>query len=78
MVEAHGIEAAAKPFENHAYFAIFPGDGVDIIPFVTGDKTETPQPTVRARCGGCPKYSISKSVSARTLRAGCWPGGRMT
>lgn len=35
VVEAESIEAAAKIFENHPHFSIFPGDGVDIMPFVT-------------------------------------------
>ncbi|RDV01888.1 hypothetical protein [Undibacter mobilis] len=36
VVEAETIDAAAKLFENHPHFSIFPGDGVDIMPFVTG------------------------------------------
>lgn len=36
VVEAENIEAAAKLFENHPHFMVFPGDGVDIMPFVTG------------------------------------------
>lgn len=36
VVEAESIEAAARLFENHPHFSIFPGDGVDIMPFVTG------------------------------------------
>ncbi len=35
VVEAESIEAAAKLFENHPHFSIFPGDGVDIMPFET-------------------------------------------
>ena len=35
IVETDSIEAAAKLFENHPHFSIFPGDGVDIMPFVT-------------------------------------------
>jgi hypothetical protein len=35
VVEAETIEAAAKLFENHPHFSIFPGDSVDIMPFVT-------------------------------------------
>lgn len=35
VVEAESIEAAARLFENHPHFAVFPGDGVDIMPFVT-------------------------------------------
>ena len=32
VVEAADIEAAAKMFVDHPHFAIFPGDGVDIMP----------------------------------------------
>ncbi len=35
VVEAATIEDAARIFENHPHFSIFPGDGVDIMPFVT-------------------------------------------
>ncbi|WP_439599160.1 hypothetical protein [Falsiroseomonas sp.] len=35
VVEAEDIDAAARIFENHPHFAIFPGDAVDIMPFVT-------------------------------------------
>lgn len=35
VVEAETIEAAAALFENHPHFSVFPGDGVDIMPFVT-------------------------------------------
>ncbi len=35
VVEAESIEAAARLFENHPHFSVFPGDGVDIMPFVT-------------------------------------------
>lgn len=35
VVEAESIEAAARLFEHHPHFSIFPGDGVDIMPFVT-------------------------------------------
>ncbi|WP_375451053.1 hypothetical protein [uncultured Devosia sp.] len=35
VVEAETIEAAAELFSNHPHFAIFPGDSVDIMPFVT-------------------------------------------
>ena len=31
IVEAHSHEAAAKLFENHPHFAIFPGDSVEIM-----------------------------------------------
>jgi hypothetical protein len=32
VVEADTQDAAAAMFENHPHFAIFPGDGVDIMP----------------------------------------------
>ena len=32
IVEAADHEAAARLFENHPHFSIFPGDGVDIMP----------------------------------------------
>ncbi|MFU0507797.1 hypothetical protein [Pseudaminobacter sp. NGMCC 1.201702] len=35
VVEAETIEAAACLFKNHPHFTIFPGDGVDIMPFLT-------------------------------------------
>ena len=35
VVEAQTIEEAAQLFENHPHFTIFPGDSVDIMPFVT-------------------------------------------
>jgi hypothetical protein len=35
VVEAETVEAAAQLFESHPHFAVFPGDGVDIMPFVT-------------------------------------------
>ena len=35
IVEAETIDAAARLFENHPHFTVFPGDGVDIMPFLT-------------------------------------------
>jgi hypothetical protein len=32
MVEADSHEAAAQMFEGHPHFAVFPGDGVEIMP----------------------------------------------
>jgi hypothetical protein len=32
VVEAPSHEAAAKMFEGHPHFAIFPGDGVEVMP----------------------------------------------
>lgn len=34
-VEAESIEAAARIFENHPHLTVFPGDTIDIMPFVT-------------------------------------------
>jgi hypothetical protein len=39
VVQADSHEAAAKMFENHPHFAIFPGDGVEVmecLPMPTG------------------------------------------
>ena len=36
VVEADSIDAAAYLFEKHPHFTIFPGDGVDIMPILTG------------------------------------------
>ncbi|MHC5234371.1 hypothetical protein [Brucella sp. LJL56] len=35
VVEAETAEAAAKLFQDHPHITVFPGDGVDIMPFVT-------------------------------------------
>jgi len=35
VVEADSVEAAASLFEDHPHFAVFPGDAVDLMPFVT-------------------------------------------
>ena len=35
IVEAPTAEAAARLFQNHPHITVFPGDGVDIMPFVT-------------------------------------------
>ncbi len=35
VVEAETVDAAARLFENHPHFTVFPGDGVDIMPFLT-------------------------------------------
>ena len=34
VVEAESHEAAARMFENHPHFTIFPGDGVDVMPLL--------------------------------------------
>jgi hypothetical protein len=35
VVEAESIEVAARLFEDHPHLTFFPGDGVDIMPFLT-------------------------------------------
>lgn len=35
VVEAENAEAAARLFLDHPHITVFPGDGVDIMPFVT-------------------------------------------
>jgi len=40
VVKAETIEAAARLFEDHPHFTVFPGDGVDIMPFVTGPEDQ--------------------------------------
>jgi phosphoketolase len=34
VVEADSHEAAARMFENHPHFTIFPGDGVEVMPIL--------------------------------------------
>ncbi len=36
IVEAADITAAAALFEDHPHITIFPGDGIDVMPAVTG------------------------------------------
>lgn len=36
IIEAETAEAAAKLFVDHPHFSVFPGDGVDIMPFLAG------------------------------------------
>ncbi len=36
IVEAENIEAAAALFVDHPHIGLFPGDGVDIMPFLSG------------------------------------------
>jgi hypothetical protein len=38
VVQAESIDAAAHLFQDHPHFTIFPGDGVDIMPFLTGPR----------------------------------------
>ncbi|MBZ9793073.1 hypothetical protein K9B32_23700 [Rhizobium sp. 3T7] len=35
VVEAESADAAARLFEDHPHITVFPGDGVDIMPFLT-------------------------------------------
>ena len=36
IVEADSIEEAASLFRDHPHLSVFPGDGVDLMPFLTG------------------------------------------
>ena len=36
IVEAESAEAAAALFVDHPHITVFPGDGVDVMPFLTG------------------------------------------
>ena len=36
IVEAVDIAAAARLFEDHPHITVFPGDGIDVMPVVTG------------------------------------------
>ena len=36
IVETDTIEQAAELFRDHPHIGVFPGDGVDIMPFLTG------------------------------------------
>lgn len=42
IVEAADITAAAKLFQDHPHITIFPGDGIDIMPVVTGPPEDQP------------------------------------
>jgi hypothetical protein len=35
VVQAETADAAARMFEDHPHITVFPGDGVDIMPFLT-------------------------------------------
>ena len=35
VLEAESADAAARLFEDHPHITIFPGDGVDVMPFLT-------------------------------------------
>ncbi len=36
VVEADSIDAAARLFHDHPHITVFPGEGVDIMPFLAG------------------------------------------
>mgnify|MGYP001081371216 CR=1 FL=1 len=40
VVEAETIEAAADLFRDHPHFSVFPGDTVDLMPFLAGPDLE--------------------------------------
>jgi hypothetical protein len=42
IVEATDIAAAAALFQDHPHITIFPGDGIDIMPDVTGPPEDQP------------------------------------
>lgn len=42
IVEAADIDAAAGLFQDHPHITVFPGDGVDVMPDVTGPPLEQP------------------------------------
>lgn len=39
IIEARTIEDAARLFTNHPHITVFPGDGIDIMPVLTGPGT---------------------------------------
>lgn len=41
IVEAADIAAAASLFQDHPHIKVFPGDGIDVMPVVTGPPEET-------------------------------------
>ena len=43
IVEAADIDAPAGLFQDHPHITIFPGDGIDIMPDVTGPPEDEPQ-----------------------------------
>ena len=42
IVEAADITAAAGLFQDHPHITVFPGDGIDIMPVVTGPTEDEP------------------------------------
>jgi hypothetical protein len=43
IVEASDITAAASLFQDHPHITIFPGDGIDVMPDVTGRPEDSPK-----------------------------------
>ncbi len=39
VVEAETIEAATRLFLDHPHLTVFPGDGVEVMPFLTGPRS---------------------------------------
>ena len=42
IVEVADITAAASLFQDHPHITVFPGDGIDIMPVVTGTPEDEP------------------------------------
>jgi hypothetical protein len=42
IVEAADIAAAADLFRDHPHITVFPGDGIDVMPVVTGPPEDSP------------------------------------
>ncbi len=42
IVEAADIDSAASLFQDHPHITVFPGDGIDVMPDVTGPPLEQP------------------------------------
>ena len=40
IVEAGDIAAAARLFQDHPHITVFPGDGIDVMPDVTGPRED--------------------------------------
>ncbi len=43
IVEAADIDAAADLFQDHPHINVFPGDGIDVMPDITGPPLEQPK-----------------------------------
>lgn len=42
IVEAADITAAAEIFQDHPHITVFPGDGIDVMPVITGSAEDGP------------------------------------